>query len=129
MTIRKVFSIMTLCLFVTVMTSCQSKEEMVIRKINKLADRVEQKADSFSNAEWKKALSDFEDLQEEALECHFDKQQLKQFAKADARLTAVFVKKGAGKLGDELQEVLDKGKEILNGLLDGLRLGFGDEDE
>ena len=120
---------MTLCLFVTVMTSCQSKEEMVIRKINKLADRVEQKADSFSNAEWKKALSDFEDLQEEALECHFDKQQLKQFAKAEARLTAVFVKKGAGKLGDELQEVLDKGKEILNGLLDGFGLGFGGDEE
>lgn len=120
---------MTLCLFVTVMTSCRSKEEMVISKINKLADRVEQKADSFSNADWEKALSDFESLQEEALECHFDKQQLKQFAKAEARLTAVFVKKGAGKLGDELQEVLDKGKEVLNGLLDGLRQGFGGDEE
>ena len=63
------------------------------------------------------------------IDSNFDKQQLKQFAKAEARLTAVFVKKGAGKLGDELQEVLDKGKEVLNGLLDGFRLGFGNEDE
>ena len=127
MNIRKAFSIMTLCLFVAVMTSCQSKEEQVINKMNKLADYVEKKADSFSDDDWKKALADFKDLQEQATQCQFDKQQVKKFAKAEGRLTAVFAKKGASRLGDELLDILDQGKEIVNGLLDGLRDGFGDE--
>lgn len=129
MNIRKVISAMTLCLFVAVISSCQSKEQQVINKINKLADRVEQKADSFSDTDWEKALADFKDLQEQATECNFNKQQLKDFAKAEGRLTAVFAKKGANKLGDELEELLDEGKDIVNGLLDGLLDGFGDGDE
>ena len=129
MNIKKAICVMTLVLFATALTSCQSREELLINKINKLADRVEQKADSFSNADWEKALSDFQDLQEQATKCHFNKQQLKDFAKAEARLTAVFAKKGASKLGEELQDLLDEGKEIVNGLLDGFREGFGSGDE
>ena len=129
MNIRKAISVMALCLFVAFMSSCQSKEEQVISKINKLADYVERNADSFSDEDWDKALADFSDLQEQAAECHFSNQQLKEFAKAEGRLTAVFTKKGANKLGDELQNLLEDSKEIFNGLLEGLSEGFGNENE
>ena len=128
MNIKKAISVLTLCLFVVVLSSCQTKEEQLINKINRLADRVERNADSFSDEEWKKALADFKDLQEHATECHFNQQQLKDFAKAEGRLTAVFAKKGASRLGEELQDILDSGRDIVNGLLDGFRDGFGGGD-
>ena len=120
---KKLVKVMALCLLFFAVTACQSKEERVISKINKLAESVDRKADSYTDADWEKLAADFKALQEQATECNFDKEQAKEFAKAEAKLTATIAKHGVKKLGSDLNDLLNEGAEVVGGILDGLKEG------
>ena len=126
---KKALKVLALCLLLFTMAACQTKEERVINKTNRMAEAVEQKSDTYTDAQWDKLISDFENLQKQAAECDFNKDQLKEFAKAEAKLTAAIAKHGAKKLGDKLNDLLDEGKEVVDGILEGLKEGFGDGEE
>ena len=125
---KKAFKILALGLLLFTVTACQTKEEKVIKKINNLAERVDQKADSYTDAEWDKLIADFEDLQQQATECDFNKEQLKEFAKAEAKLTTAIAKHGAKKLGNDLNDLINEGKEMLDNVVDGIKEGLGGDE-
>lgn len=125
---KKAFKVLTLGLLLFTVTACQTKEEKVIKKINNLAERVDQKADSYTDAEWDKLIADFEDLQQQATECDFNKEQLKEFAKAEAKLTTAIAKHGAKKLGNDLNDLINEGKEMLDNVVDGIKEGLGGDE-
>ena len=60
---KKAIKVLALCLIVAFMTSCQTKEEKVINKLQALAERVESQSDSFSDSQWENIYSEFESLQ------------------------------------------------------------------
>lgn len=124
----KAFKVLTLGLLLFTVTACQTKEEKVIKKINNLAERVDQKADSYTDTEWDKLIADFEDLQQQATECDFNKEQLKEFAKAEAKLTTAIAKHGAKKLGNDLNDLINEGKEMLDNVVDGIKEGLGGDE-
>ena len=126
---NKAFKAMAMCLLLFTMVACQTKEERIINKTNRMAESVDQNADTYTDAQWDKLISDFENLQKQATECDFNKEQLKEFAKAEAKLTAAIAKHGAKKLGNKLNDLLDEGKEVVGGILEGLKEGFGDSEE
>lgn len=126
---KRAFKVLAFCLLLFTMAACQTKEERVINKTNKLAETVDQKADAYTDAEWDKLIFDFENLQKQAAECDFNKDQLKEFAKAEAKLTAAIAKHGAKKLGNKLNDLLEEGKEVVGSILDGLKEGFGDGED
>lgn len=122
---KKAFKVLTLGLLLFTVTACQTKEEKVIKKINNLAERVDQKADSYTDAEWDKLIADFDNLQKQATECEFNKEQLKEFAKAEAKLSTAIAKHGAKKLGNDLNDLINEGKEMLDNVVDGIKEGLG----
>ena len=125
---KKAIQILTLCLLVAFMTSCQTKEEKVINKLQALAERVESKADSFTDSQWESIYSEFESLQTQTKECDFTTEQLKEVAKAEAELTAAIAKQKAKEVGNDIKDAINEGKEVLNGIFDGIKEGLGGDE-
>ena len=129
--IKKAFKVLTACLLVAFMSSCQTQtqEQKVITKMQALAERVESNKETYSDAEWDKVINEFNALQQQAKECEFSKEQLKDLAKVEAELTAAIAKQGAKRVGSDIKDAIDEGKEVLNGVIDGIKEGIGGGEE
>ncbi len=129
--IKKAFKVLTVCLLVAFMSSCQTQtqEQKVISKMQALAERVENNKETYSDAEWDKVINEFNALQQQAKECEFSKEQIKDLAKVEAELTAAIAKQGAKRVGSDIKDAIDEGKEMLNGVIDGIKEGIGGGDE
>ncbi len=128
---KKAFKVLTACLLVAFMSSCQTQtqEQKVISKMQALAERVENNKETYSDAEWDKVINEFNALQQQAKECEFSKEQLKDLAKVEAELTAAIAKQGAKRVGSDIKDAIDEGKEMLNGVIDGIKEGIGSGEE
>ena len=122
---KKAIKVLAFCLLVAFMTSCQTKEEKVIKSFKALAERVEKQSDSFTDSQWENIYSEFESLQTQTKECDFTTEQLKEVAAAEAELTAAIAKQKAKELGNDIKNAIDEGKEVLNGIIDGVKEGLG----
>ena len=129
--IKKAFKVLTVCLLVAFMSSCQTQtqEQKVISKMQALAERVESNKETYSDAEWDKVINEFNALQQQAKECEFSKEQLKDLAKVEAELTAAIAKQSAKRVGSDIKDAIDEGKEMLNGVIDGIKEGLGGGEE
>ena len=127
---KKAIQVLTVCLIVAFMSSCQTqtKEEKVISKMKALAERVESNNDTYSDAEWDKVTNEFDALQKEAKECDFSADQLKDLAKVEAELTATIAKQGAKRIGSDIKDAIEEGKEMLDGVIDGIKEGLGGDE-
>lgn len=128
---KKAFKVLTVCLLVAFISSCQTQtqEQKVISKMQSLAERVENNKETYSDAEWDKVINEFNALQQQAKECEFSKEQLKDLAKVEAELTAAIAKQGAKRVGSDIKDAIDEGKEMLNGVIDGIKEGIGSGEE
>ena len=128
---KKALKVLTVCLLVAFMSSCQTQtqEQKVISKMQALAERVENNKETYSDAEWDKVINEFNALQQQAKECEFSKEQLKDLAKVEAELTAAIAKQGAKRVGSDIKDAIDEGKEMLNGVIDGIKEGIGSGNE
>ena len=128
---KKAIQVLTVCLIVAFMSSCQTqtKEEKVISKMKALAERVESNNETYSDAEWDKVTNEFDALQKEAKECDFSADQLKDLAKVEAELTTAIAKQGAKRVGSDIKDAIEEGKEMLDGVIDGIKEGLGGGDE
>ena len=128
---KKAFKVLTVCLLVAFMSSCQTQtqEQKVISKMQALAERVENNKETYSDAEWDKVINEFNALQQQAKECEFSKEQLKDLAKVEAELTAAIAKQGAKRVGSDIKDAIGEGKEMLNGVIDGIKEGIGSGNE
>ena len=127
---KKAIQVLTVCLIVAFMSSCQTqtKEEKVISKMKALAERVESNTETYNDAEWDKVTNEFEALQKEAKECDFTTEQLKDLAKVEAELTAAIAKQGAKRIGSDIKDAIEEGKEMLDGVIDGIKEGLGGDE-
>ena len=127
---KKALRVLTVCLLVAFMSSCQTQtqEQKVISKMQALAERVENNKETYSDAEWDKVINEFNALQQQAKECEFSKEQLKDLAKVEAELTAAIAKQGAKRVGSDIKDAIGEGKEMLDGVIDGIKEGLGGGD-
>lgn len=106
-------AIIAVILSFTVFTSCQSKEERVISKLESLCKTVE--SDSFSMDDLETVKAKFEQLHQETRECNFTNEQVKEVAKLEARFTKALATKAiehAGNvMGGALEGLTGKKKE------------------
>ena len=127
---KKALRVLTVCLLVAFMSSCQTQtqEQKVISKMKALSERVENNKETYSDAEWDKVINEYDALQQQAKECEFSKEQLKDLAKVEAELTAAIAKQGAKRVGSDIKDAIDEGKEMLNGVIDGIKEGIGGDE-
>ncbi len=128
---KKAFKVLTVYLLVAFISSCQTQtqEQKVISKMQSLAERVENNKETYSDAEWDKVINEFNALQQQAKECEFSKEQLKDLAKVEAELTAAIAKQGAKRVGSDIKDAIGEGKEMLNGVIDGIKEGLSSGEE
>ena len=110
-------------------SSCQTKEERVINKFKDLAERVDKNSETFSDKDWEEVLTEYEALHDEAMDCEFTNEQLREFGRVDGFLTGVITREGSKKLGRDLGRYLNEGKQIMKGFLEGFNEGISSEDE
>ena len=108
-------------------SSCQTKEERVINKFESLAERVDKKSDTFSDEDWEEVLAEYEALHDEAMDCDFTNEQLREFGRVDGLLTGVITREGSKKLGRDLGRYMNEGKQIMKGFLEGFSEGISSE--
>ena len=123
-----ILSIISAILLTVSLSSCQSKEERVINKFEKLSERVEKEGQHFTADEWELALKEYETLHEEAGECDFTREQLEELGRVDGRLTAIMAKEGAKRIGSEMSNFLENGKTFMKGFMEGVRQGMESEE-
>lgn len=101
-------------------TSCQSKEERVINNLEKLADRINEDGEEFTDEDWEDAATELAKIQEEASDCNFDKEQSRQFGRAEAKVIKATVREGGKNIGRRLRDAFDQGAGMLEGFAEGI---------
>lgn len=122
-----IFGIFLFALFL--FSSCQTKEERVINKFESLAKHIDKNSESFSDEDWEEILVEYKALHEEALECEFTSEQLRDFGRVDGLLTAVITREGSKKLGRDFGRYMNEGKQVIKGFIEGFTQGISSEDE
>ena len=115
------FFIAALSLLAITLSSCQTKEERVISKMEALAERVEKNADTFDSEDWDAVFKEYAQLQEEATKCDFSHEQIKELGRIEGRLAAVLTAERAKSLGRDFGNILKSGKEFVDGFMEGLK--------
>ena len=110
-------------------TSCQSKEERVINNLEKLAERINEDGEEFTDEDWEEVATEFAKLQDEASDCHFDKEQSRLFGRAEAKIVKATVREGGKNFGRRLRQALDDGAGIIQGFTEGLSESDADDAE
>lgn len=120
------------CIFIFAMflfSSCQTKEERVINKFESLAERVDKNSETFSDQDWENVLTEYAALHDEAMDCEFTDEQLREIGRVDGLLTGVITREGSKKLGRDLGRYVKEGEQIMKGFLEGFNEGLSSEEE
>jgi hypothetical protein len=127
---KKTITILGIFIFASFLfSSCQTKEERVINKFESLAERVDKNSETFSDKDWEEVLNEYETLHDEAMNCEFNEEQLKEVGRVDGLLTGVITREGSKKLGRDLGRYMKEGKQIMKGFLEGFNEGISSEEE
>ena len=127
---KKSITIMGIFIFAMFLfSSCETKEERVINKFKDLAERVDKNSDTFSDQDWEEVLDEYEALNDEAMDCEFTNEQLREFGRVDGLLTGVITREGSKKLGRDLGRYINEGKQVMKGFLEGFSEGISSEKE
>ena len=109
-------------------TSCKSREEKVIDRLDSLSERIEKNGHKFDADDWADVLEDLADIHEDMEDCEFTKEELKAIGRADGRLTAIIMKKGAKALGRDAFSILKTYGSYFNGFRKGIEDNYNSED-
>ena len=127
--IEKTIHVLTLCLLMVYMSSCQTQEEKVISKMRALTERVESKSETYDDEEFDNVINEYKALLQQAKECNFTTEQKKEVTKIKAKLAIAIDKQVTKKIGKDIYEAIDEGMEAIEGTYDGIKESFSGDDE
>ncbi len=116
----KVLFVLAILFMASTLTSCQTKEERIIGKMESLAERVDKNAETYDSEDWEAVLKEYAQLQEEAVKCDFTQEQYKELGRIEAKLTSVLTSEGAKSFGREFDNLLQNGKNFIDGFMQGI---------
>ncbi len=107
--------IFLLCLFVSLcaLTYCQTKEERVIKDLEELSDQLEVNKETTTDICWKEVFAKYKQIHKEAKECEFSQEQLREFGRAEGKLTTILTKEGARKMSKKIKGFARNGKYVI----------------
>ena len=110
------------------LTSCKSREEKVIHKLDNLSERIERNGSKFDAEDWEEAIEDFADIHEEMQDCEFTKEQLRELGKKEGKVSAIIAKEGSKALGREFKNFLGNFGAFAKGFKEGAEENVSEED-
>lgn len=110
------------------LTSCKSREEKVINKLDNLSERIERNGSKFDAEDWEEAIEDFADIHEEMQDCEFTKEQLRELGKKEGKVSAIIAKEGSKALGREFKNFLGNFGAFAKGFKEGAEENVSEED-
>ena len=110
------------------LSSCQSREEKVISKLNSLSERIEKDGSNFDADDWEEAIEDFADIHKEMQDCEFTKEQLRELGKKEGKVSAILAKEGSKALGREFKNFLGNFGAFAKGFKEGAEENVSEED-
>lgn len=110
------------------LTSCKSREEKVINKLDNLSERIERNGSKFDAEDWEEAIEDFADIHEEMQDCEFTKEQLRELGKKEGKVSAILAKEGSKALGREFKNFLGNFGAFAKGFKEGAEENVSEED-
>ena len=125
---KQSLTIAVLTAIVLSFSSCKSKEEKVISKIERLSERIDKNGHKFTAEDWIEAFEDLEDIHEEMEDCEFTLEELKEIGRADGRLTAIITKEGVKTLSKNVSFFLKDFSSYFKGFQEGAYENFNKED-
>ena len=114
------------------LTSCQSREERTISKLEQLSERIEKNGDKYDMEEWNGIMKELEAINDDIEDCDFTSKQMEEVGRLQAKFYKTIMKNGSKLFSGALSSFGSYAKGFKEGLLDGdfdendLKEQFGD---
>lgn len=117
----RMFLLMSVFAFAAIcFSSCKSKEEKCIDDLRAIVEKVESNGENMSEEEWTAVLEDYEAITNDASECQFTDEQIKEVAKLEGQFMAKSGKAYMKQVGGKVKDALKQAGDALGGFVDGL---------
>lgn len=123
---KKITLLILTCILFSAFTSCQSKEESVISKLQAISEQIEEKGDTMTDEDWNKLEKKHDELMKIVETCTFTDEQEEQLFKIESKIATQSIKQKGKDIGKSIKNLLKKGKGIVEGIKEGL---MDDEEE
>lgn len=123
---KSIISVLTVIAF-CVLTSCQSREEKVINRLNNLSEQIEEDGKNFDAKGWEDAIKKLDKIHEDMQDCKFTTEQLQEVGRTEGRLYAIIAKESAKVLGQGFSDAIQQFGSFAKGFKEGAEENF-DED-
>lgn len=110
------------------LTSCQSREDKVIHKIEKLTLEIEEKGSSFNEKDWERVFKEIENIHLAMEHCDFTSEQLKELGRAEGKLSGTIAQYGVKAMVDALPGIIESFGSYANEFQEGMSESMMDEE-
>lgn len=126
MSIKKshLFALVFVALFVS---SCQSREENAIDKLDTLVERVEKNGNGYNADDWKAVAKDLEAINKEMENYDYSKEELKEIGRKEGRIMVMMTQEAAKYLKNNYQSILEGVGSFVKGIKEGVESELDEE--
>lgn len=110
------------------LVSCKTKEEDVIGKLDRLAERIDKNGSRFDADDWEEAIEELADIHEEMEDCDFTREQLLEFGRKEGQLTVILAKEGSKALGNAFFDFIGNFGAFTRGFVEGAESAYDKEE-
>ena len=101
------------------LTSCQSREERTIDRLESLSERIEKNGDKYDVEEWNGIMKELEAIGDDIDDCDFTSKQMEEVGRLQAKFYKTILKNGPKVFSGALSTFGSYAKGLKEGLLDG----------
>lgn len=104
--------------------SCATKEEKTLNEMHQLSSKVERTPNDCSDEELMELMEEFGKLSQQAEKCRFNSEQQQEFTLAQYKLTMMFMKKNAKRIGQGVGKMVKDTEEYMEEFYEGFEDGY-----
>ena len=109
------------------LTSCQSKEERTISKLQQLSEQIEEDGANYDVEDWNGIMKKMESISEDIEDCDLTSQQMREVGRLQAKFYKAIMKNGKNVFSSGLSKVFSNFGAYAKGLKEGLQIDSLDE--